>query len=130
MKGTYILLIEIEDDIDTRVGKLGNIFFKKGFYVYIGSGLSGLEQRVNRHLRNDKKIHWHIDYLLRSAKVDSVYYKESNEKEECKFARPFSKLKVVDNFGSSDCKCKSHLFFGSKKEIKSIINSLDMTPYC
>lgn len=130
MNGTYILLIEVEDDIDIQVGKLGNIFFKKGFYVYIGSGLSGLEQRVNRHLRNDKKMHWHIDYLLINAKVDSVYYKESNEKEECKIVKSFSKLKTVDNFGSSDCKCKSHLFFGSKNEIKSIINSLDVAYYC
>ncbi|MCK4902633.1 MAG: GIY-YIG nuclease family protein, partial [Thermoplasmatales archaeon] len=84
MKGSYILLIELENDSKIQIGKLGDILFKKGFYVYIGSALNGLEQRINRHLRADKKLHWHIDYLLKSAKVDSVYYKENDQREECK----------------------------------------------
>ena len=130
MKGSYILLIELENDKEIQIGKLGNIFFEKGFYVYIGSALNGLEQRINRHLRTDKKLHWHIDYLLKSAKVDSVYYKENKQKEECKIAKSFSKLKSVNGFGCSDCKCKSHLFYGSKNEIIKSINSLDMTHYC
>lgn len=130
MKGSYILLIELENDKEIQISKLGDIFFKKGFYVYIGSALNGLEQRITRHLRDDKKNHWHLDYLLRSAKVNSVYYKENNQKEECKIAKSFSKLKPVSGFGCSDCKCKSHLFYGSKNEIIKSINSLDMTHYC
>ncbi len=130
MKGSYILLIELENDKEIQIGKLGNIFFEKGFYVYIGSALNGLEQRINRHLRTDKKLHWHIDYLLKSAKVNSVYYKENDQREECKIAKSFSKLKPVSGFGCSDCNCKSHLFYGSKNEIIKSINSLDMTHYC
>ena len=130
MKGSYILLIELENDSKIQIGKLGDILFKKGFYVYIGSALNGLEQRINRHLRTDKKLHWHIDYLLRSAKVNSVYYKENKQKEECKIAKSFSKLKPVSGFGCSDCSCKSHLFYGSKNEIIKSINSLDMMHYC
>ncbi len=130
MKGSYILLIELENDSKIQIGKLGDILFKKGFYVYIGSALNGLEQRINRHLRTDKKLHWHIDYLLKSAKVDSVYYKENDQREECKIAKSFSKLKPVSGFGCSDCNCKSHLFYGSKNETIKSINSLDMTHYC
>ena len=130
MKGSYILLIELENDKEIQISKLGDIFFKKGFYVYIGSALNGLEQRITRHLRDDKKNHWHLDYLLKNAKVNSVYYKENNQKEECKIAKSFSKLKPVSGFGCSDCKCKSHLFYGSKNEIIKSINSLDMTHYC
>lgn len=130
MKGSYILLIELENDSKIQIGKLGDILFKKGFYVYIGSALNGLEQRINRHLRTDKKLHWHIDYLLKSAKVGSVYYKENDQREECKIAKFFSKLEPVSGFGCSDCNCKSHLFYGSKNEIIKSINSLDMTHYC
>ena len=129
MKGSYILLIELENDKEIQISKLGDIFFKKGFYVYIGSALNGLEQRISRHLRDDKKNHWHLDYLLRSAKVNSVYYKENNRKEECKIAESFSKLKPVIGFGCSDCKCKSHLFFGSKSEITSIIDKNDFKDF-
>jgi len=130
MKGSYILLIELENDKNIQVGKLGYIFFKKRFYVYVGSALNGLEQRINRHLRKNKKIRWHIDYLLQHGKIIDIFYKENDKKEECKIARSFAKLKSINAFGCSDCKCKTHLFYGSKKEIISIINSLNMNSYC
>ena len=129
MKGSYVLLIYLEKDKEIQIGKLGKTAFKKGYYVYIGSALNGLEQRINRHLRNDKKTHWHIDYLLKIAKIDSVFYKQHNKKEECRIAKSFSKLKSVDGFGSSDCDCKSHLFYGSKNEIIKIIESQKLIRY-
>ena len=67
MKGSYLLLIELKDKETIQIGKLGKIDFMKGFYVYIGSAINGLEQRINRHLRKEKKLHWHIDFLLKSA---------------------------------------------------------------
>ena len=126
MKGSYVLLIELEEDTTIKVGKLGNIFFKKGFYAYVGSALNGIEQRIQRHIRKNKKIHWHIDYLLNYAKIKDAFYRESNEKEECNIANKFGKLESVYGFGCSDCECKSHLFYGSKKEILQIISNLDM----
>jgi len=79
MKGSYILLIKLLKDSEIKVGSLGTISFKKGFYVYVGSAMGGLEQRINRHLRKNKKTFWHIDYLLnnRGAKIIKVFYKES-----------------------------------------------------
>ena len=123
MKGSYVLLIKLEKDKEIQIGKLGIIAFKKGYYAYVGSALNGLEQRINRHLRKNKKMHWHIDYLLKFGKIDSVFYKEHNKKEECNIAKLFSKLISVEGFGSSDCNCKSHLFYGSKNEIIKIIDS-------
>jgi len=112
MKGSYILLIENKSDQNIKIGKLGNIFFKKGFYIYIGSAMNSLEARINRHKSSEKKLHWHIDYLLEKTNIVDVYYKESSDKEECSIAKQFSKdFDIIPGFGCSDCKCKSHLFY-------------------
>ncbi|MBN2251402.1 MAG: GIY-YIG nuclease family protein [Candidatus Altiarchaeota archaeon] len=120
MKGAYILYIELERDEIIRIGALGNVSFKKGFYAYAGSGMGGLEARVMRHLRRGKKLHWHIDYLLEKAKVRVVYIRPSGRREECEIARMFaSRFQCVPGFGCSDCRCKSHLFYsGSLEDFK------------
>lgn len=125
MKGNYILQINLSEDKEIRVGKLGNIYFKKGFYAYIGSAMNSLEGRINRHLRFDKKFHWHIDYLLKHAEISKVFYKQINERIECKVAETFNKkLESIKHFGCSDCSCKSHLFYGSQEEIENTSNNL------
>jgi len=130
MKGSYILLVELKENKNIQIGKLGIFNFKKGFYAYIGSALNGLEQRIDRHLRNDKKKYWHIDYFLKHGKIIGIFYNESDIKEECKFAKKFEeKLIPILNFGCSDCNCRSHLFYGSKNEIICITDSLDMISY-
>ena len=130
MKGSYVLLIELKQDKKISVGKLGNIFFYKGYYAYVGSALNGLEQRINRHLRSEKKMHWHIDYLLKNAEIVDVFYKESSERQECKISKKLDKdFLSIPNFGSSDCKCKSHLFYGELSEIRGLINNLNMENY-
>lgn len=113
MKGCYILLMELPEDETLKIGKLGRIKFKKGFYAYVGSGMNNLEKRVERHLQKRKKLHWHIDYFLKRAVIKEVFYAESNKREECKIARKFAKTytRGIKNFGCSDCKCPSHLFF-------------------
>jgi len=130
MKGSYILLIEAKKDMNIIIGKLGKIFFKKGFYVYIGSALNSLESRINRHLRSNKKIHWHIDYLLKYGDIIDVFYKENLKREECKISGEFEKkLHFLKGFGCSDCKCNSHLFYGTYDEIINIIKKLKMKKY-
>lgn len=130
MKGIYLLIIEIKNDSIFQIGKLGNIRFYKGFYVYVGSALNGLEQRILRHLRQQKKLHWHIDYVLKKANIIEVFYKESNVKEECVIAEILDeKLSSVPDLGCSDCSCKSHLFYGSYDEIMNIIDSLKMKQF-
>ena len=130
MKGSYILVIKLEEKKSIQIGKLGEIDFKKGFYVYIGSALNGLEQRINRHLRTNKKKHWHIDYFLDFAEVIYILYKESETKEECNIVKRLDKqLFSIPGFGCSDCKCISHLFYGSKKIITQIIRDLKTKQY-
>ena len=40
-----------------RIGSLGKITFKKGFYAYVGSAMNNLEKRVQRHLRKKKNFY-------------------------------------------------------------------------
>jgi len=113
MKGAYLLLIDVKKDIKIKIGKLGILNLKKGNYVYVGSALNNLNKRIERHLSKNKKLHWHIDYLLKNknSKIKKVFYKGSNKKQECEFAKKILKFSIpVKNFGSSDCKCGSHLF--------------------
>ena len=130
MKGSYLLVIELKNDYEISIGKLGEIKFHKGFYIYVGSALNGLEQRIQRHLRNNKKTHWHIDYLLKYAKIINVFYKEKENKEECIIAKKLdNKLSSISGFGCSDCKCKSHLFYGTYNQIKNNIDKLKLKTY-
>jgi len=130
MKGSYILLINLKEDQNIQIGKLGNIFFKKGFYVYVGSALNGLEHRIDRHLRKNKKMYWHIDYLLQYAEIIDVFYKESNTKEECMIAKSLDEIfPSIHGFGCSDCSCSSHLFHGSKDDMSSVVFELNMHHY-
>jgi len=130
MKGSYVLLIELKKDDYIQFGKKHKAFFKKGFYIYVGSALNGLEQRIQRHLRSNKKSYWHIDYLLQYSQIIKVFYKKSKDRDECKIAYIFAKkLKTIQNFSCSDCKCKGHLFYGSKKELDDVIKKLKMTHF-
>jgi len=116
-KGAYALLVKVNEDKDIAVGALGKIRFKKGFYVYVGSAMGGLNHRLKRHLSKNKKLRWHIDYLLQDAKIVGVMVWESNKKIEDKIAKKLTKrFKFIKSFGSSDSKLKSHLFFCKDKD--------------
>jgi Uri superfamily endonuclease len=130
MKGCYILIIGLKKDSITSIGKIGDINFNKGYYIYVGSALNGLTMRIKRHMKKQKKIHWHIDYLLKNAKILDIYYKESKIREECDIAKKLNKyLKNIPGFGCSDCRCESHLFYSSKENFNSIIDKLSMVKY-
>jgi len=112
-KGTYVLLIVLEREANVAVGRLGFFVFPAGYYLYVGSARSGIQPRVRRHLRDEKRLRWHIDYLLEHARVVEVWYAE--DLQEClwaKAAREMPEAKVlVPGFGSSDCRCPSHLVY-------------------
>ena len=121
MKGTYILVIFIDEDIKVAIGSLGIILFKKGYYFYVGSamGASGsttLINRVKRHILppEKKKTHWHIDYLLQeNPLLIKIYLIPSSQRLECIIAQELLSISdgFIENFGSSDCNCVSHLVY-------------------
>ena len=113
MKGVYVLIINVKHNIGIKIGALGKINFKKGKYAYVGSSQNNLTKIIRRHLSKNKKKKWHIDYLLMNphVKVESAHCKEAKKDEECKIAHMLSSVEEpVRGFGSSNCKCHSHLF--------------------
>ncbi|MCF6156375.1 MAG: GIY-YIG nuclease family protein [Candidatus Brocadia sp.] len=113
--GVYCLVVKLLQRAHIRIGCLGTFHFSAGFYAYVGSAQSNLERRIKRHLRQKKKMHWHIDYLLRYGQVVSVCTYTGEKDKECILSRKIGNIKnavvPVRGFGSSDCSCNSHLYF-------------------
>ena len=118
--GTYIVILKIVTPQRMEIGKLGNFYFEKGYYLYIGSahGPGGIKSRIKRHLKKDKAEHWHIDYLRKASSVAAIFFNYSKKKKECVWASKLSSSSHLSTpiigFGSSDCLCPSHLFFGKQ----------------
>lgn len=136
MRGGYVLLIYIPSKTSLRIKSLGSISIDSGHWVYIGSamglGSTSLENRISRHFRSKKKVHWHIDYLLSSkTKLKSAIWASSQNPIECELV---TKLEANSNFragpkgfGASDCKkkCISHLYQVLNEEnIEDVISDI------
>jgi len=111
MNGGYILVMELGKGQEIRVGSLGRGYFPRGFYVYCGSV-------PGRRPGKGKKTRWHIDYLVEKAEIQEVIICETEEKLECLLSPALSReLTYIPGFGSSDCDCRSHLFFCDDREM-------------
>lgn len=115
--GTYALLLEIEQETRITIGRLGTFSFPAGHYIYVGSafGSGGVQARLARHQRREKKLRWHIDYFLAHARIVGVRVDLSGKRLECLWAQtllhmPRAKV-VAPRFGASDCACSSHLIY-------------------
>jgi len=110
--GVYLLLIRLAKGRWIQIGGMGYRFFHGGSYGYVGSARKGMRSRLNRHLKNVKRLHWHIDYLLRYGEVEAIVYGQCLLDKECTLANELSRIfKFLPGFGCSDCSCSSHLFF-------------------
>ena len=113
--GGYALLLSLPASSRLVIGRLGTYRVPAGYYLYLGSALGpgGLRSRLARHLRPDKRLHWHIDYLLRIARIQSIWLLETGDRLECKWAGIAANLPgaalPVPGFGASDCACPAHL---------------------
>jgi Uri superfamily endonuclease len=102
------------------------VSFKKGDYIYIGSAKGCLGTRSQRHLRKKKKTYWHIDYLLKGERTQISQIWMILKSIECQTAEVFYQDPTTEiikkGFGSSDCKCVTHLFYIKDKEkIKKVL---------
>ncbi len=107
---TYQLLIEIARPLWVNIGRLGKYDFPAGRYIYTGSAKRNFEARVARHLRREKTLRWHIDYLLAAPGV-SIAGVRRYVTDECAINQTTPGRMVVRRFGASDCRmgCGSHL---------------------
>ena len=118
MKGVYALVLFVRKEFSSNVGSLRNVTFREGKYIYVGSALNSLEKRLQRHIKKEKKIHWHIDYLTSSehSSIEKILFLKTKSKLECKLSQNIAKLPnilPIRKFGFTDCKsgCKSHLYY-------------------
>lgn len=115
--GTYVLVVNLHDDTTLSIGRLGAFVFAAGHYCYVGSALGpgGLTARLARHLSRAKRPHWHIDYLLQRAVVVEIWSRCLTERLECSWTGSLLRLRgarpAVTGFGSSDCRCLTHLVY-------------------
>ena len=111
-RGSYIVVLRLLRDRRITVGGLGEVKFRKGFYLYAGSAMQHLTQRLARHQRLLKNHHWHIDYLREHAEYIAGVPIRTSQDLECGIAGALSGISdwQVKGFGCSDCNCISHLF--------------------
>lgn len=107
---TYQLMIEVAAPVRIAIGRLGSYDFPAGRYVYTGSAKGGVDARLRRHLRRDKRLHWHVDYLLAAPGV-SVVATHRSAAGECALNQRTAGRILVPGFGASDCRagCGRHL---------------------
>lgn len=113
--GTYALVLRCSITRTVRVGRVGTIRVSPGWYVYVGSafGPGGLQARIGHHAVRAVRPHWHIDYLRHHTRLESVCYCCGVRREHEWAARVKSMATadvVLPGFGSSDCRCATHLF--------------------
>lgn len=129
-KGIYLLCMYAAQPIEVAVGKHRHVC-NQGYYYYAGSahGSGGLAARLKRHCSNNKKKHWHIDYLLEQAALWSIFIWKTEKEMEHQLAGTLAAdgtfTMPVPHFGSSDCTCYAHLFFTGKKpkQVSRLIQS-------
>ena len=114
--GVYQVMFVLDRKTGRRIGALGRIELPAGHWVYTGSAKRGLRARVARHLSVSKKRRWHIDYVLPPGRPVAV---RGFDRRACECAahRRLSErfTEGPRGFGSSDCRCASHLVYLGEK---------------
>jgi len=114
--GAYALWLRLDGPTPVMDGKRAAVL-APGDYLYCGSahGPGGLRARLARHMRRDKRAHWHIDQLTTVGHVEGAFFVEGGD--ECALNAALEALPIpIEGFGSSDCpRCASHLRFFPRK---------------
>lgn len=134
VKGVYLLIIEIIKPLTITIRDM-RYKLEPGHFIYVGSawGSGGLTSRIARHIKKDKKIHWHIDQVTStplSAVKTICFLPGAPSNYESKIARILStKLDFIPGFGSTDRRRDSSHFFICRTYIKclEIVRFLEKT---
>ncbi len=116
VRGVYLLIIEITKPLTIAIRNTG-YKLEPGYYIYVGSawGSGGLKSRIARHIKKDKKIHWHIDKItstpFTAVKTICLLPGAPAHYESSIASTLLTKLDFIPGFGSSDKReDTSHLF--------------------
>ena len=124
-KGIYCLIFR-NPACTVRVGALGEIAFRRGWHIYVGSvlgsgGLARLERHIVLSRTKDKHPKWHVDWLSASPSfcLRSAIHAVTGERLECRLAEALGG-EHLPGFGSSDCTCTSHLFYRRRNPVREV----------
>jgi Uri superfamily endonuclease len=124
-KGIYCLVFK-NPACTARIGALGEIAFRKGWHIYVGSALgSGGLARLERHIilsqKKDRRPKWHVDWLSESPTFRLRYtvHAATGERLECRLAAALGG-ENISGFGCSDCSCSSHLFYRHRNPVREL----------
>jgi len=121
--GIYTIVLHNSKDQAIDVGALGKIYFPKGYYVYCGSARNSLFKRIAHHRKKNRKFHWHMDYIKHHMKIIADTPIVTESVSECELASSINNFadSQIDKFGSTDCKCRSHLYFFENNPVQTDI---------
>ncbi len=119
--GSYLIILYNNKQKKIKTGSLGVLKFQKGYYVYVGSGMNNVFKRIARHRQKGTKKQWHIDYIKEEMKITADIPIVRNDNIECILPDMLISCEgiPVKNFGSSDCKCESHLYYFSSNPMET-----------
>ena len=128
--GLYSILLKLDQSVEIQIGRRGLFLFQPGIYIYIGSAKGRMESRIKRHLKIEKKQRWHFDYLRPYGSIMAIISFPISM-GECQLRKDFinknQALQMpIAKFGSSDCKCYSHLLYSNKLEELSFLKNEEM----
>ena len=101
----------------------------------MGSAKQGLQARVARHRRRDKRVHWHVDYLLSRAEFRVIEVWVSDSRPECHLARTMLSVPAISipksKLGASDCLCPAHFlaYSGELSALHQYLQDLGLVLY-
>ena len=124
-RGSYVMVVTLHADKQFEVGALGPLDFRSGMYFYVGSAKGGLDQRISRHMSEDKPLRWHIDYLTVNADVIDAYVSYPDAVPECDLAKYAVEVGMEQShkgFGCSDRRCRTHLFEGDERSLSRLVS--------
>ena len=108
----YVVATWVPRRLEITVGALGPVTFERGWYAYVGSARRGRDARVARHLRREKPLRWHADYLF-AAVPPRLAWLVDGPLTECELAGVLAAQpgasRPVRRFGAGDCRCPGHL---------------------
>ena len=121
LSGTYLLEIKANKDFRISAKKFAGTLFPSGYYYYSGSAQKNYENRLQRHLKPVKTVHWHIDHLTTIAtnRITRIFlFENAPRSTECEVVQflieNFGLLENFYGFGNGDCKiCGTHLLFSA-----------------
>jgi len=124
MLTTYILVLEKRTATPVPLKKQ-TIFMGRGIYIYVGSAKRGMESRLARHTKKEKKLFWHIDYVTSrpDVRVKAIFL---SPRQECTTLREVSRLGVFfgRRLGASDCTCPSHFIYVPGCNLRQVKSTL------